>query len=156
MPSPAISPFQPVDIRAIIAYICVKCENQSLHGDMNRYFDFTNRQLKFLAVLSATALLMGGYLLVKTYAYQPPDSPPFEVVVGEDLQQFTGVFVLDPNTAPADSLELLPGIGKVLADRIIAYRQHRKFESEIDITEVNGIGPKLYERIKPYLKVKRY
>ncbi|UCG62229.1 MAG: helix-hairpin-helix domain-containing protein [Candidatus Zixiibacteriota bacterium] len=123
---------------------------------MNRYFDFTSRQLKFLAILSATALLMGGYLLVKTYAYQSPETPPFEVIVGEDQRQFTGVFVLDPNTAPADSLELLPGIGKVLADRIVAYRQEQRFESEIDITEVKGIGPKLYERIKPYLKVKPY
>lgn len=123
---------------------------------MNRFFDFTRSQLRFLAILSATALLMGGYLLVRSYAYQPPESPPFEIVLGDNEQQFTGVFVLDPNTAPADSLELLPGIGKVLADRIVAYRQHSSFEQEIDITEVKGIGPKLYERIKPYLKVRRY
>ncbi len=123
---------------------------------MNRFFDFTPSQLRFLAILSATALLMGGYLLVRSYAYQPPESPPFEIILGDNEQQFTGVFVLDPNTAPADSLELLPGIGKVLADRIVAYRQHHCFEQEIDITEVKGIGPKLYEKIKPYLKVRRY
>jgi len=123
---------------------------------MNRFFDFTPSQLKFLAILSATALLMGGYLLVRSYAYQPPESPPFEIILGDNEQQFTGVFVLDPNTAPADSLELLPGIGRVLADRIVAYRQHQRFEQEIDITEVKGIGPRLYERIKPYLKVRRY
>lgn len=122
---------------------------------MNRYFDFTSRQLRFLAILCATALTMGCYLLAKSYASQPAETPPFEVIVGEDRQMFTGVFVLDPNNAPADSLELLPGIGKVLADRIVAYRQHRRFETEIDITEVKGIGPKLYERIKPYLKVRR-
>ncbi|MEW6411372.1 MAG: helix-hairpin-helix domain-containing protein [Candidatus Zixiibacteriota bacterium] len=123
---------------------------------MNRFFDFTSKQLKFLALLAATALVMGGYLLIKAYANQPPQSLSFEVIIGEDQQKFTGIFVLDPNDAPADSLELLPGIGKVLADRIIAYRQHNRFEKEIDITEVNGIGPKLYERIKPYLRVKKY
>jgi len=123
---------------------------------MNRFFDFTPSQLRFLAILSATAVLMGGYLLVRSYAHQPPESPPFEIILGDNEQQFTGVFVMDPNTAPADSLELLPGIGKVLADRIVAYRQHQRFEHEIDITEVKGIGPKLYERIKPYLKVRRY
>ncbi len=122
---------------------------------MNQYFDFTSNQLKFLALLSATALLMGGYILIRSYAYQPAETPPFEIILGEDQQHFTGVFVLDPNLAPADSLELLPGIGRVLADRIVAYRQHHRFEREIDITEVKGIGPKLYERIKPYLKVKR-
>lgn len=107
-------------------------------------------------MLSATALSMGGYLLAKSYAFQPADAPPFEVIVGEDRQVFTGVFVIDPNTAPADSLELLPGIGTVLADRIVAYRQHHRFEREVDITDVKGIGPKLYERIKPYLKVRKY
>ncbi len=123
---------------------------------MNRFFDFTSKQLRFLAVLCATALLMGGYLLIKAYAYQSAQSPSFEVIIGEDEQKFTGIFILDPNDAPADSLELLPGIGKTLADRIVAYRQHRRFETEIDITGVNGIGPKLYERIKPYLRVKNY
>jgi hypothetical protein len=121
---------------------------------MNQYFDFTSGQLKFLAALAATALLMGGYLFIRSYAYQPADSPPFEIILGENEAKFTGIFVLDPNIAPADSLELLPGIGKVLADRIVAYRQHQRFEKEIDITEVKGIGPRLYERIKPYLKVK--
>ena len=32
---------------------------------------------------------------------------------GED-NVFTGLFQLDPNTAPADSLELLPGVGSVV------------------------------------------
>jgi competence ComEA-like helix-hairpin-helix protein len=123
---------------------------------MNKYFDFTSAQLKFLALLTATATIMGGYLLVRSYAFQPADTAPFEVMVGDNQQTFVGVFVLDPNTAPADSLELLPGIGRVLADRIVAYRQHTRFEKEIDITEVKGIGPKLYERLKPYLKVRRF
>jgi len=74
---------------------------------------------------------------------------------GDADQQFIGVFVVDPNSSPVDSLELLPGIGPVLADRIVSYRQNQPFETEIDITEVKGIGPKLYERIKPYLKVRR-
>lgn len=123
---------------------------------MNQFFDFTPKQLKFLAVLAVTTVVMGGYLLVRTYAQQPQEAPSIEVVLGDDEQKFTGVFVLDPNHAPADSLELLPGIGRVLADRIVAYRQKQRFEREIDITEVNGIGPRLYERIKPYLRVNRY
>ncbi|UCD63895.1 MAG: helix-hairpin-helix domain-containing protein [Candidatus Zixiibacteriota bacterium] len=122
---------------------------------MNRFFDFTPGQLRFLAVLCGTALVMGGYLLIRTYA-TPPEQAPLEVIIGDDRQLFTGVFVLDPNDAPADSLELLPGIGRVLADRIVAYRRNKRFEREVDITEVRGIGPRLYERIKPYLRVKKY
>lgn len=107
-----------------------------------------------MAVLSVTALIMGGILLIRSYAHQPTETPPFEVIIGENQQKFTGLFVLDPNFAPADSLELLPGIGKILADRIVAHRQHQRFETEVDITDVKGIGPKMYERLKPYLKVR--
>jgi competence protein ComEA len=77
------------------------------------------------------------------------------VIMGDIDREFTGTFVLDPNTAPVDSLELLPGIGKVLADRIVEYRQHHAFEREVDITEVKGIGPKVYDRLRTYLRVKR-
>ena len=122
---------------------------------MNRFFDFSPAQLKFLAALSTTALVMGGYLFIRTYAYPPENPPALKVFLGEDEQVFTGIFVLDPNTAPADSLELLPGIGPVLADRIVEYRRQKRFEREIDITEVKGIGPKMYEQLKPYLRIKR-
>ena len=123
---------------------------------MNRFFDFTTSQLKFLALLSGIAVFMGVYLLARSYAV-PTDEPlSLEVHLGQEQTQLTGIFQLDPNTAPADSLELLPGIGTVLADRIVEYRRHRQFKSEIDITEIKGIGPKLYERLKPYLRVKRY
>ncbi len=122
---------------------------------MNRFFDFTPRQLKCIAVLSGTIVIMGGYLLVRSYAFTPPDAPRLEVHLGEQ-QEFTGIFILDPNTAPPDSLELLPGIGPVLTDRIVQFREHTPFETEIDITNVKGIGPKLYEQIKPYLRVRRW
>ena len=122
---------------------------------MNRLFDFTPRQLRFIAVLSATAVIMGGYLLVRSYVYIPPGAPRLEVHTGDE-QKFTGIFVLDPNTAPPDSLELLPGIGPVLTDRIVEFRERTPFKTEIDITNVKGIGPRLYERIKPYLKVRQW
>ncbi len=123
---------------------------------MNSYFDFTPKQIKFMAVLATTALIMGGYLFVRSYTVPTVDSPHLEVFIGDNEPVFTGIFVLDPNTAPADSLELLPGIGKVLADRIVEYRQLNRFEKEVDVTEVKGIGPKLYERLKPYLKINKW
>ena len=120
---------------------------------LTQFFDFSTGQLKMLAALSATALVMGAYLFLRSYAYAPPDSPPLPVFLGDE-EKFVGLFVLDPNSAPADSLELLPGIGRILADRIVEYRQTHRFAREIDVTEVNGIGPKLFERIRPYLKVR--
>lgn len=123
---------------------------------MNRFFDFSSRQLKALGLLSAIAVLAGVYLLVHAYAVPAEQAPSIEMHLGSEDRMFTGLFLVDPNTAPADSLELLPGIGSVLADRIVEYRRHNRFESPVDITEVKGIGPKMYERIKPYLRVRQH
>lgn len=117
------------------------------------FFDFTPGQLRALALLSVSALTLSGYLFIRSHAQPTEQSAPLPVFLGDE-EKYTGIFVLDPNTAPADSLELLPGVGRVLADRIVEFRQGKRFEREIDITEVKGIGPKLYERIKPYLRVR--
>lgn len=121
---------------------------------MNKYFDFTSRQIKFLAVLTIMAVISGTFMLIKSYATPTETSPNIEIFSSAD-EQYLGIFVLDPNTSPADSLELIPGIGKELADRIVAYRKNNRFEKEVDITEIKGIGAKTFERIKPYLKIKR-
>ena len=47
------------------------------------------------------------------------------------------------NTASRSELESLPGIGPVLAERIVAYRQaHGMFTSVDDLLNVSGIGAK--------------
>lgn len=53
------------------------------------------------------------------------------------------------NTANMALLDTLPGIGTVLAKRIISYRNDKGlFESIEDITKVSGIGQSLFEQIK--------
>ena len=55
---------------------------------------------------------------------------------------------IDPNTADQDTLCLLPGVGPVLAQRIMAARP---FESASDLTRVRGIGSIAVERWMPHL-----
>ncbi|MGI9528331.1 MAG: ComEA family DNA-binding protein [Acidimicrobiia bacterium] len=48
---------------------------------------------------------------------------------------------IDLNTASASELEALPGVGPVLADRIVEFRdQHGRFASPEDLLDVPGIG----------------
>ena len=58
------------------------------------------------------------------------------------------------NSATQKELETIPGIGPVLASRIIEYRQkHGPFASYEDLLHVKGIGEKTLEKIKPYIEV---
>lgn len=54
---------------------------------------------------------------------------------------------LDANAASEQELIALPGIGKILAGRIIAARP---FQSADDLRRVPGIGRKKYEAIRPF------
>lgn len=121
---------------------------------MNSYFNFSKKQIKFVTALAVSAVVFSLILLVSAYTSEKDNNLNLEIHLGEPTRLPSGTFLIDPNTSPADSLELLPGIGKTLADRIVEYRLNHRFETEIDITEVYGIGPKLYEKIKPYLKIK--
>jgi competence protein ComEA len=71
-------------------------------------------------------------------------------------EDYEGSFLLDPNTAPVDSLELLAGIGPVLAHRIVEYRRQHRFEEVEDLTDVPGIGEKTLLSIRHFLKVEKH
>ncbi|MFY9270380.1 MAG: helix-hairpin-helix domain-containing protein [Candidatus Manganitrophaceae bacterium] len=59
---------------------------------------------------------------------------------------------IDITTASLGEIEALPGIGPVLAARIIESREQRgSFRRAEDLLQVKGIGPKKLEKIKPYL-----
>lgn len=61
---------------------------------------------------------------------------------------------LDLNAATQAGLDALPGVGPVLAERIVAWRaQHGRFTSVDELTEVPGIGPKALERLRPLVRV---
>lgn len=61
---------------------------------------------------------------------------------------------LNLNAATEAELEALPGIGPVLAQRIVAYRQKKgRFTSLRQLMEVEGIGQKKYEALRDLLTI---
>jgi len=61
-------------------------------------------------------------------------------------------FLVDVNSAAWPELAVLPGIGEVLARRVVVARERRGgFTSAEDLLDVRGIGPRKLARIGPYL-----
>ncbi|MCY4402017.1 MAG: helix-hairpin-helix domain-containing protein [Candidatus Poribacteria bacterium] len=62
--------------------------------------------------------------------------------------------LLNINSATAEELQTLPGIGPAMSQRIIQHRtEHGNFASVDSLTEVKGIGEKTLEKLKPYIGV---
>ncbi len=58
------------------------------------------------------------------------------------------------NTAPAEELMKLQGVGEAIAARIVAYREKNgPFEKAEDIMKVKGIGEKTFTKIKERITV---
>ena len=61
---------------------------------------------------------------------------------------------VDLNTADVTALDSLPGVGPVLAQRILDWRTaHGHFSSIDELDEVSGIGDKLMAEIRPHVRL---
>jgi len=118
---------------------------------MNHTVQFSPAQSRTLSCLAVIIVAAAGYTIFTDFYVSP------RMVVMQDKpaisENYASILQLDINTSPADSLELAPGIGPVLAGRIIAYRsKHGPFASFDSLTNVSGIGPVSLEKLRPYFK----
>lgn len=60
---------------------------------------------------------------------------------------------LDINHAAPDELQRLPGIGAVLAGRIVEARTQRPFASVDELRRVKGIGARTLDRLRPHVRI---
>lgn len=77
------------------------------------------------------------------------DTSPVLSTKGEEKTRLVNL-----NTATADELDTLPGIGPVIAGRIVTYREEKgQFKHISDLQKVSGIGPSLYDKVKDLVEV---
>ena len=100
-----------------------------------------------------------GFSLGKTHQPEPITlsipvamlTEPTETVASEATEAVTEAvitFPIDINTAGKEEFMALPGIGEVLAERILAYRDEiGRFQLPEDLLYVEGIGKKRFEDI---------
>jgi competence protein ComEA len=82
--------------------------------------------------------------------------PPLSAVTDHQAEPATaaGPRLLNLNRATSSDFEDLPGVGPVLAERIIAQRDEQgPFKQIEDLRNVTGIGDKLYAQIAPLVTV---
>jgi competence protein ComEA len=91
----------------------------------------------------ATALaLLAACSLAAAAAAAPEEGAP----------QLTGV--VNVNTATADELQLLPGVGASRAQALIDLRKQRGgFKSLEELKDVKGIGDGALERMRPFVRL---
>ncbi|MEN3202995.1 MAG: ComEA family DNA-binding protein [Atribacterota bacterium] len=97
--------------------------------------------------LNLAAFLYDGQKI--TVPFLLPPSGEDKVHAASRVPPPSGTFLVNVNTASLKELESLPGIGAVLAQRIIEYReQHGPFRTLEDLLKVKGIGPKKLEKLR--------
>ncbi len=94
------------------------------------------------------ALILGGAMMLIPQLSQAAEQST------KALGIIPEVLVVNLNTATAEQLMKLPGVGKKKAEDFIRARKIRPYRRVSDIMRIRGIGRKTYQRLKPYLRVR--
>jgi competence protein ComEA len=104
------------------------------------------------AVNPAAPLEDGERIIVPFKATPSPVAQSNQPAPDEQTDPSTTPQPLNINTASADELDELPGIGEVIAARIVEYREsHGAFSSVDELAEVDGISERMVNDLRPLI-----
>lgn len=107
-----------------------------------------------------------------TFTGTTPDAVPVpELAAGDTLVQRATPFsqlsqrrpakkekitsgTININTASKEDLMRLPGVGEATAEKIMEFRQTKKFRRPEDIMQIKGIGKKKFEAMREFVEVR--
>lgn len=106
----------------------------------------TTRRLAALTAAAAVVIALGAlFLIAPVWQWQCPAAAYTPAAVAAATPAPTPA-VIHINTATADELTALPGIGPEKAAAIVAYRdEHGAFASLADVAAVKGVSQKMTE-----------
>lgn len=107
------------------------------------------KHVSYKAMVLALLLIYAAAVILYSLLIRPP----VDFIAGMSSTQITSSAdaeeMVNINTASAEQLMTLHGIGQTKAEAIITYRnEHGPFESAEDIMLVSGIGQATYDKIK--------
>ena len=149
---PPLEPPKP-PVKKISVYVSGQVQNISVveledNGEL-RFIDAVNKAGGLTNLADADAVNMAAPLTDGQHIHIPTK----EIFLQEQSSATSGDLV-NINTADAEKLATLKGIGSALAQRIIEYReQNGAFKSVDEIKNVRGIGDKKFDAFKDKITV---
>ena len=113
---------------------------------------------------AAAVVFSGGFLIGRksaaTHVIVRNSDLSLQAPEPEDRSAFSNErsgLLININTADADMLAALPGIGPEKAAAIVSWREeHGSFSVCSELMNVSGIGESTYERLKGYITVESF
>lgn len=113
---------------------------------------------ELVSLLTATTVfvaLVGAVFFFRT-SFRP------KILKDSDQSASSGSYSEEPfvdgrlniNGAGADELMLLPGVGKTLAERIVAYREeYGPFTNILELLLIDGFGQTTFDSVRDYISI---
>lgn len=130
-------------------------EEQALH--QQTYILIGLACLFCAGILLYQVFFQGPVIYRKSGKNKPETSVVSDVILSSEPEPSASsdtAALINLNTATAEELDTLPGIGPVRAQAIITYRQEQgEFFTIEQVMEVDGIGEGIFEQIREFITV---